>query len=251
MSNQKIEFTKEVNASAERASAFRIINLSSTQLNAPNTLDLKLNVITPSLHLGTELKTGEQLIISIHGVRKEYIDYSEIKSDYLSSTEVRDLSTNFRIPHLTNPKYKLENKYYNGVLISELTNISLNSRLNQLKNFFNIQPDSPIKYRWIKHELNPRTITQSSKLIKNLTTDELIEFNISLSFGNGLSSNISLIKTLSDNPYVKAEIIPNSNQIKLTAKLDLGMIRLRGTFITDEFVSYYKTPISIKSIEQQ
>ena len=248
-SEQKIEYTKEFIKNAERASAFRILNLSSTLLNDPNSIDLKLNILSPSLHLGTELKMGDQLIFSIHGYRTEYINYSEIKSEYLKSNEVVELNSIFSIPQLTNPNYKLENKNYNGVLISELTDLKITSGLNSL--FFLRSTNHIAKFRWKKHEINPKTINHSSKLVKILTSVDLSDVNLSLSFGNGFSTNITFLNALADNPFVKAELIPNSNQIIITAKKNLGMIRIRGSFNSDEYVNYYKSPLTIKSIEQQ
>ncbi len=252
-SNSEFNLTMTVMKSAESASAFRLITLSSPLLNDPNLLEIKLNASSPSPLLGVEVKLKDKIVITFNGWYDEVVDYSHFKTRYLTVSDINALQLHEKFPVLMQQNSKLSNVNINGIHTAQLElSMSTIERffLERLAGNLNVKNTSGI-YRWKMHELTSRLIKVKSKLFDKMSIDEVKKYNISLSFsGLGNSKTIKLSDVLNSNEFLTGTFNSETNQIILEAKQNLGLLRFRASFSGPEFIQNASGPMALKTIEQ-
>lgn len=225
----------------ESATAQTQLKIRTDKLNDPNSIEATLSSGYNDPSLGIDLKAGQTITLTPAYWYTDEIDYSKESREYLTKSDLRILKLANIFQDLGNEDLKVENLDVNGVLMAQ----------GQFDSLSYIK--SSKKYRWARIRKVVNRLRKESGIIKpNLA--ELEKLRIFLTFqGLGESRFVQLAEFLKnpDNPLWSAIYDQQNGRLFLTAKKDLGSLRIRETMNKKDELQYHKGTLILDQVLQQ
>ncbi len=198
----------------ESASVQTETKLKTDRLNDPNVIEVKVSAGYTDPSLGIAINAGQSITITPVSWYLDEIEYKESRS-YLTYSEILLLNLGGVFDDVLNEKMKINDVTINGTRLAEgkwnLAGIA-----------------SPNKYRWARVQSPAEPHRKASNIILP-NVKSFGELPIYVTFSElGDSRFIKLSELLeSENPYYKAVYNDQTGRLILTAKQNLGTIRIR------------------------
>lgn len=243
----KTKMSSEINfnmvSAPESATAQTEVKLKADMLNDPNSIEVKISAgyIDPSL--GINLKAGETIAITPAYWSIDVVRFIE-KREYLTASDIQTLKLGNTFEDLSNENMAVQNIVINGVPIAQ----------GQWKPFSGRSPiAAPYKYRWVRIRRISERVRKESNVIppKFEALKALPVFLTFSALGSSRFVQLAELLEVPDNPFWKALYEPQTGRVFLTAKKDLGMLRVRERFRDKGDLVYDPNPVILDELLQQ
>lgn len=240
----KTKMTSEISfnlvSAPEKATAQTEVKIRTERLNDPHIIEVTVSAGYSDPTLGLSLNAGQSLTLTPAYWYLDKITYDENRS-YLTTGEIQTLNLASSFEDLVNQNMSIKDIEINGTLLAEgrwaaIAGSSLTS--------WN-------RYRWARVQKTANRLRESSNIIPtNLST--LNELPIYLTFSElGDRRFVKLSELTQDNPFWKAVYDELTGRLIITAKQNLGTIRVRERLRGDENIKYAAQPAVLDQIFQQ
>lgn len=214
-SKSSSEFTQEIIAAPETATAMSEIKLQVDRINDP---DISEVVIRAGDHdpAWENVSAGESFTINPAYWAVDRIKYIRYRN-FLTRSDIVKLNLATDFPRLLNPSLQVKDVTINGTYLAQ----------GQWSPFAIPYLTSPRIYHWIREQVNAiRTQMQSGRI--DATREAFEKLNVFVSFSRiGGGKMFSLNELIQDNPFWVGFYDSITNRLVITAKKDLGVVFFR------------------------
>ena len=240
-SKSSSEFTQEIIAAPETATAMTEVKLQVDRINDPNISEVIIRAGDADPAWET-VEAGQSFTINPAYWAVDTIKYVRYRN-YLSRADITKLNLATDFPRLLNENLRVKDVTINGTSMAQ----------GQWSPFANPMPymSSPRVYHWIREQVNAvRRQTHSGRI--EATREAFEKLNVFISFSRiGGGKMFSLNDIIQDNPFWSGFYDPITNRIVITAKKDLGVVRFREKMNSKEEYQLGQPIVLDRIIEQR
>lgn len=223
-SKSNSEFTQEIIAAPETATAMTEVKLQVDRINDPDISEVVVRAgdADPAWE---NVDAGQSFTINPAYWAVDKIKYIRYRN-FLTKSEITKLNLATDFPRLLNVNLHVKDMLTNGTSLAQ----------GQWSPFANPYPymSSPRVYRWIREQVNAvRTQSHSGRI--EATREAFEKLNVFVSFSRiGGGKMFSLNELIQDNPFWIGFYDSITNRLVITAKKDLGVVRFREKMTSNE-----------------
>lgn len=235
-SKSSSEFTHEIIAAPETATAMSEVKLQVDRVNDPDISEVIVRA--GDLDPAWENVSAQQTFT----INPAYWSVDQIKyvryRNFLTQSDIVKLNLAADFPSLLNSWINVKDITINGTYLAQ----------GQWSPFYYLR--SPNVFRWIREQVNAvRTQIRSGRI--ESTREAFEKLNVFVSFSRiGGGKMFSLNELIQDNPFWNGFYDPITNRVIITAKKDLGVVRFREKMTSKDEFSLGKRIVLDRIFEQ-